>query len=206
MLLIAGSAAFVGLVHSLAPGHWLPVLLTVKSQRWPIKKAVVGALLAASGHVILSVILGLVTIFVGAKLLVGNEDKIESYGGLALMAFGVIYGTVAYFKHSSCHGGHNHHGPEAPRRGPYLFLFSLGFSPCVAVIPVFAAAATQGHAATVLSMVGFSLGVISALVGATVLVSLGMMKLDHPLLEHYGDVITGGGVALMGLALYFYPL
>jgi cytochrome c biogenesis protein CcdA len=207
MFLIAGSAAFVGLVHSLAPGHWLPVLLTVKSQRWPLRKAVLGALLAASGHVILSVVFGSIVIKLGAFFLSSYEEQIESYGALVLVAFGLIYGGLAYFRHSSCHHHHHHEDGEgrSKKMNAYLFLFSLGFSPCVAVLPVFAAAATQGHVAVILSMIAFSLGVITALVSATVLVSLGIMKLDHPILEHYGDVITGAGVALMGVVLFFYP-
>src|SRR6185437_5039332 len=107
------------------------------------------------------------------------------------------------------HDGHHHPHQElkAARKkvSPYLFLFSLGFSPCVAVLPVFGAAATVGKFAVIISMIMFSLGVICSLVSATVLVSLGIMKLDHPILEHYGDVITGCGVALMGLILFFFP-
>jgi hypothetical protein len=37
----------------------------------------------------------------------------------------------------------------------------------------------------------------------TVDVSLGMWKLDHPILEHYGDVITGVAVALLGVFFFF---
>jgi hypothetical protein len=53
------------------------------------------------------------------------------------------------------------------------------------------------------SLLGFALGVLAALVGSTVLVFLGGMKLDHPFLEHYGEVITGVGVALIGFLLVF---
>jgi hypothetical protein len=54
-------------------------------------------------------------------------------------------------------------------------------------------------------MVGFALGVILALVGATLVVTLGIMKVDHPLLEHYGDVMTGVAVFLMGIFLFLSP-
>jgi hypothetical protein len=54
-------------------------------------------------------------------------------------------------------------------------------------------------------MVTFAIGVMVALGGATLVVSRGLMKLDHPLLEHYGDVITGLAVALMGIVLYLLP-
>ena len=202
MILLAFSAALVGLIHSLAPGHWLPVVLTTKSRRWPIRTALLGALVAASGHILISIALGSAVIAIGAHFIVNYEESIEHWGGLLLVAFGISYGAYAYFNHHSCHG-HTHHGPEPKKNGaPFLFLFSLGFSPCVAVVPLFIAAAGKGNLAVVISMIAFALGVIGALASATVLVSLGIMKLDHPWLEHYGDVITGLTVALIGAVLF----
>jgi ABC-type nickel/cobalt efflux system permease component RcnA len=205
MVILALSAAFVGLVHSLAPGHWLPVVLMAKTRRWSLKTAVLGAIVAASGHIFLSILLGLVSIWFGVQLFSQYEAQIEKYAGLALGAFGLIYAGFSYFRHSSCHG-HTHHGPD-PRnqKTPFVFLFSLGLSPCVAVLPVFAAAASEGYFTTTMTLISFSIGVLLALVGSTLLVSLGLVKLDHPIFEHFGDVITGFGVALMGLILFFLP-
>lgn len=201
-MIIALSAAFVGLVHSLAPGHWLPVVLMAKMRKWPLNKAILGALITASGHVFLSIILGLVSIEIGAHFFSQYEGLIEKYAGLALGVFGLFYAGFSYFRHSECHG-HTHHGPNPKAaRAPFLFLFSLGLSPCVAVIPVFAAAGAEGMWVTAVSFIAFSLGVVTSLVGSTILVSLGILKLDHPIFEHYGDVITGCGVALMGLLLF----
>lgn len=202
VILIAASAAFVGLVHSLAPGHWLPVVLTMKARRWSLRKAALGALVAASGHILLSIAIGLISVQMGSLFFHEHEEHIERFSGVTLILFGLIYAGLAYFRHSTCHG-HSHHGPDPKKneRTPFLFLFTLGLSPCVAVIPVFLAAAPMGAAAVGLSMAAFAGGVIAALVGATGLVSFGVMKLDHPLLEHYGDVITGLGVAVMGTVL-----
>lgn len=211
MILLASSAAFVGLVHSLAPGHWLPVVMMTKAKRWGIRSAVSGALIAASGHIFLSILVGLIALFVGSQVLLDAEHEIERYASLAIIAFGVIYAIWAWRRHSACHG-HGHHGPEYVEdrekrggRGALYFLFSIGFSPCIAVLPVFIAAAPQGAAAVLVTMVAFAVGVITALVGATLLVSLGVAKLDIPFLEHYGDVLTGAGVALMGLILFLSP-
>jgi hypothetical protein len=131
------------------------------------------------------------------------EEEIERYAGLGLGVFGLAYAAWAYFRHSGCHG-HTHHGPD-PRgqKAPYAFLFSLGFSPCVAVLPVFAASAALGVVPAVVSFVSFCVGVLGALIGSTLLVSQGVLKLDHPIFEHYGDVITGLGVTLMGSILFF---
>lgn len=197
------SAAFVGLIHSLAPGHWLPVVLLAKTRRWPLQKAMLGALVTASGHIFLSILLGLSSIWIGVTLLSQYEAPIERYAGLGLAIFGIIYAVVGFFRHSHCHA-HTHLPNDARKKtSPFLFLFSLGFSPCVAVVPVFGAAAAEGSLVTALSVVAFSIGVLIALVGATLLVSLGLLKLDHPVFEHYGDVITGLGVALMGIILFF---
>jgi cytochrome c biogenesis protein CcdA len=201
-MILALSAAFVGLVHSLAPGHWLPVVLMAKARRWPLKTALLGALIAASGHIFLSIILGVVSIWIGAHFFSQYESEIERYAGLALAVFGLAYAAFAFFRHSSCHG-HTHHGPDPKgKKAPFLFLFSLGFSPCVAVLPVFAAAASEGSLVTVITLIAFAIGVLISLLGATLVVSLGLIKLDHPLLEHYGDVITGMGVAILGVVLF----
>ena len=206
MILLTFSAAFVGLVHSLAPGHWMPVVLMAKTKRWSKNTAVVGALVAASGHIFLSIVLGTIGIEIGVHFLTRYESQIEHYAGLLLSLFGLCYAGLAYFRHFSCKG-HTHHGPDPKhRRWAFLFLFSLGFSPCVAALPVFAAAAPGGVMAVGLSMLAFALGVITALVGATFLALSGLAKLDHPFLEHHGDVITGLGIAIIGSVLFLMPM
>src|SRR2546423_612091 len=111
MLILAFSAIFVGLVHSLAPGHWLPVVLMAKARKWPLRTALTGAVLAASGHVLLSIGLGLLSIWLELHYLAHYEAEIERYSGLALILFGLIYAGYSYFRHSHCHG-HTHHGPN----------------------------------------------------------------------------------------------
>jgi len=203
MLIIATSAALVGLIHSLAPGHWLPVVLMTKSRRWPMRTAILGASTVAAGHILLSSILGLLSIYVELQFLSRYEEEIERYAGLGLGLFGLIYAGFAYFRHSSCHG-HTHHGPDPKgQKAPYVFLFSLGFSPCIAVLPLFAAAAVHGSVTTLVVFLSFCVGVLTALIGSTVLVSKGFVKLDHPIFEHYGDVLTGLSVTLMGTILFF---
>jgi nickel/cobalt exporter len=202
-MILAFSAALVGLVHSLAPGHWLPVVLVAKTRRWSLKMAVLGALAAALGHILLSIAFGILSIWIGVQFLSQYEGEIERYSGLGLGVFGLIYAGLAYFRHSQCHG-HTHHGPKPSQKtSPFVFLFSLGFTPCVAVLPVFAAAAAEGSFEVVLTLISFAVGVLVSLIGATLLFTRGLVKIDHPLFEHYGDVLTGLGVAIMGVLLFF---
>jgi ABC-type nickel/cobalt efflux system permease component RcnA len=207
MILLIGSAALVGFVHSLAPGHWLPIVLMAKSRRWHLQLALLGALTVAAGHVFISSAIGVASVALEGHFLKDvSEATVERYAALLLVIFGLAFAGFSLFRHSSCHG-HEHHGPH-PRRGraPFLFLFSIGFSPCVAVLPIFLAAAARGWAAAIAAMVSFSVGVALSLLGSTAAVTLGLLKLDHPIFEHYGDVLTGAAVAAMGVFLFFIPI
>jgi cytochrome c biogenesis protein CcdA len=150
-----------------------------------------------------STVLALVAIGIGSQIFASHEEVIEKYSGLALILFGLLYALYSYKRHSGCGHDHSHHGPDPTRaKTPFLFLFSLGLSPCVAVLPILGVAATQSSFAAVVAVVAFCAGVITALVGATLLVSSGLVKLDHPVLEHYGDVIAGFGIAALGGVLF----
>ena len=205
MILVALSSAFVGFIHSLVPGHWLPVVLVARGRRWSGRQALGGALLAASGHILISIIVGIGIVLIGATVLEGHLERMERAGSVGAMVFGAFYALWAYRTHRRCHG-HGHHGPKPPAKvRPWVFLLSMGFSPCVAVLPVFAAAAGTGASALWVAIVSFSLGVVSAMTGAILVTTRGLLQLDHPWLEHYGDVIAGAVVFLMGLALFVLP-
>lgn len=207
MILTAFTAAAVGFLHSLAPGHWLPIVLVKRTRRWSSGQGALGALVTAAGHVAISIALGFIAIEIGHHLFTTREELIEKYAGLAVSVYGLAYAIWAYFTHSHCHG-HTHHGPEPhgrQRNTPYFFLFMAGFSPCVAALPLFVESFTHGWLGVSLTMMAFAGGVAISLISSTLLVSAGIMKLDHPLLEHYGDVITGGFVCLMGLVIFLLP-
>lgn len=206
MILLVASAALVGFIHALAPGHWLPVVLVAKTRRWHLRLALVGALCTAAGHVLISSAVGVASIFLSDHLLPGGEETIERYAALMLTVFGVGYAAFSYFRHSHCHG-HEHHGPKPKStKAPLLFLFGVGLSPCVAALPLFVAASARGWAQALATMAAFAVGIISALAGATAAVTMGLVKLDHPVFEHYGDVLTGISVALLGAILFAFPL
>jgi cytochrome c biogenesis protein CcdA len=206
MLALVLSASFIGLIHSFAPGHWLPIILLAKSHRWSLGRTLGGAVVASLGHMFVAIIIGLGVIILGTTLVDRNLELIEKYSGYFIGAFGIIYAGSSFFRHSHCES-HAHHGPEIPKnkslkkRLPWVFLFSIGLSPCLAILPVILAAIPIGSLAVSLTVLAYCLGVVLALLCATLLVSMGISKLDHPIFEHYGDVITGLTVALMGFTL-----
>lgn len=205
-MILALSAAFVGFIHSLSPGHWLPVVLIVKARKWDLAQAALGAFIAAAGHIFVSVGLGFIGLVIGKEFFAPYLHELEEHSGMILIFFGLAYAVYSRFSHRHCHG-HEHHGPDPRKSGkaPYVFLFGLGFSPCFAVLPVFATAIGAGSGVLFLCMFAFAIGVVVALVGGSLLVSRRLVKLDHPVFEHHGDLITGLGVAAMGLVLVLLP-
>lgn len=204
MFLLAATAAFVGFVHSLAPAHWIPVSLIAKSRKWSRSRLVLGAVAASTGHIVTSTVLSVAVIAFGAHYLHEIGEDLEFYSGMFLAGFGLLYAVYAYFRFARGHGHHHAHSVKKDASHPFLMLFVLGLSPCMTVVPVFTAAAPMGISAIVFSGVAFIAGVLTALIGTTLLASFGLMKFEHPVLDRYGEVIAGLGITVGGLLLLLF--
>jgi len=206
MIILVSSAFFVGFVHSLAPGHWLPVALIARARRWNFGEALGGALLVAAGHIVSSTLVSVLIMLLGLKLAAGHEHVFEKYGGLFVAAFGIFYAAYFFCRHAKCRG-HTHHGPDikSGRRRPFVFLLLLGAVPCGAIVPLVGTALVAGAGHLLATVSAFSAGTVAALAGATLLARAGLSRLDHPVLEHYGDVIAGVAITVMGVVWFVAP-
>ncbi len=202
--LIASSVFFVGFIHSLGPAHWLPILLLGKSKRWSWARVQIGSVVTGGAHIVATLLLAFAIVSLELKFLEGHEEDFEKFSGVLLMLYGIVYGVWGYFSHRQCHG-HEHHGPDPKSREarPIAFLFLIGFTPCFAVVPSFMAVAHLGWPVLVGIGLAFAFGVWASLILSTSLVRFGIMKLDHPILEHYGDLIAGLGIFIVGLLIVF---
>lgn len=203
MIMLIASAGAIGFIHSLSPAHWMPLALISKSRKWNPIQTLVGALIAASGHILLSVLITFAVVKLGVRIHPDFEEVVELYAARGLVVVGILYAVYHYFHHRRCHG-HTHHGPvgrASSRKGVFVFLFSLGLSPCIAVLPALVAVEPYGPGALVLGALAFSLGVVSALALAALLMRAGTSWMDHPIFEHYGDVLSGVVLAGVGVAM-----
>ena len=88
------TAASIGFFHTLfGPDHYLPFIVMAKSGRWSLRKTAFITFCCGLGHVLSSVVLGLIGVACG--IAVNNLVEVESYRGdiaaWALIAFGFTY-------------------------------------------------------------------------------------------------------------------
>lgn len=89
-----GLALFTGVVHTaLGPDHYVPFIAMAKARRWSVPRALIITALCGVGHVLGSIVLGLVGIAAG--LAIGSMEAFESARGdiaaWLLVGFGVAY-------------------------------------------------------------------------------------------------------------------
>lgn len=97
----------------MGPDHYLPFIVMSKARDWNIKKLIAITLICGIGHVLSSVLLGFIGIWIGAALV--NLEFIESFrgelAGWFLLAFGLfyfIYGIVVIIRKNKGNKKANH--------------------------------------------------------------------------------------------------
>ena len=114
-LLVLGVAA-VGVLHTLAPDHWVPITLIARQRGWSTLETARAALIAGSGHTVSTLVIGIVVWFAGAELGALYGNIIDAVASLALVAFGL---WIAFSGWRELKGGHahDHHHGHSPDHG-----------------------------------------------------------------------------------------
>ena len=105
------------------------------------------------------------------------------------------------------HEGHDHDHPHQGSRtkSRTALLLILGSSPMVEGIPAFFAAAKYGFGVIVLMSLVFGAATIATYVLLCVYSTVGLQRVSLGPLERYGEVLSGGFIALVGLAFWIWP-
>lgn len=226
-LLLASAA--VAFVHVLAgPDHTVPFVMLARAQSWNAVKTFWVTLLCGVGHVLSSLLLGLVGLALGAGLarVAALEEIRGSVAAWGLVAFGLAYavwGTRRAFVHRHhlavhAHEGHVHihaqgiepHEHENRKPSPVTFwtLFLIfAFGPCEPLIPLFMVPASRGRwdVALVAGAV-FSVVTLATMTVAVLLLRAGVERLPLSGLERWSHALAGSVIALSGLAVIFLGL
>ena len=113
-LLIAAVAA-VGILHTIVPDHWVPITLIARRHGWSRGETARAALQAGTGHILSTLMLGLIVWFAGAAAAEHFGNIVDMAASLALVAFGGWFAVFAWLELPRSGTGHDgdHHHPHA---------------------------------------------------------------------------------------------
>jgi hypothetical protein len=130
-LLLIGAVAGVGVLHTIVPDHWVPITLIARQRGWSKRETARAALQAGIGHVLSTLLIGLVVWVAGVAVAARFGHLVETASSIALVAFGGWIAVSAWrelrrngghghsHSHGSEHADHGHsnviHGPELQR-------------------------------------------------------------------------------------------
>ena len=160
-IILCGTAAALGFVHTLlGPDHYLPFIVMNRARKWSAAKTAGITFACGMGHVLSSVVLGLIGIAFGIAVM--KLEAFEAFRGnlaaWALIGFGFAYAGwgirrgVRNRPHTHLHlkgdgapvhshdntGEHTHPHEHASKKGltPWVLFTILVLGPCEPLIPL----------------------------------------------------------------------
>ena len=93
--LLIVTVAVVGVLHTVVPDHWAPIVVLARQQGWSITRTARSAAIAGLGHVTTTLLLGALVWIVGASLAVqyGHFVSLASAVALCALGFWIAFGA-----------------------------------------------------------------------------------------------------------------
>lgn len=95
-LILIGAVIGVGVLHTLVPDHWAPIMLLARQRGWSKAEVARAALLAGTGHVVSTLIIGMIVWLAGMALAMRFGALLSTVSGLLMIAFGVWMALSAW--------------------------------------------------------------------------------------------------------------
>lgn len=203
--ILVGTVAAVGVLHTLVPDHWAPIVVIARQRAWSRLRTMRAAALAGFGHVSSTLLLGIVLWVLGATVATHYGHVVNVVAALALIAFGLWIAVAGWRdlhpagdRHDHAHG-HDRAGSRVEASQRTTLLLILGSSPMVEGLPAFLAASTYGFAVLATMAAVFGAATILTYVVVTGAAMRGLERVSLGPLERYGEVLSGLVVAGVGI-------
>lgn len=218
---MAGAFSIAAL-HALIPSHWFAFAVVGRARRWPVSQTVRVAGLAGAGHVLLTIILGVIVAGLGKAIQKAIPPQLEHAAtAVLLIALGLYFALpVSRRGHSHDEAGSKEHGHDCAhgdahsaktivgKLGPTptimgTLILGMTLSPCLDLLSIYVAAAALSWAtilAVSLVMAATTLSTMLVLVWMT---ATGLERVQLNWLEKYEGVVVGGVLILLGVYLFF---
>jgi hypothetical protein len=202
--LLVATVGAVGVLHTLVPDHWAPIVVIARARKWSPARTGRAAALAGIGHVTSTLALGAVIWIAGATAAVRFGHAVSIISAAALIAFGLWFAYGGWKEaRASTHAhphAHEHKHPAHDSAGSRTaLLLILGSSPMIEGIPAFLAASTYGVPLLATMAVVFAAATITTYVVTCVGGVVGLRRTSLGPLERYGEVLSGALVAAVGV-------
>lgn len=192
------------LLHALFPTHWLPFVLVGRAQGWRLRRVLVAAGVAATGHILFTTLVGL--LILGAGELMGQQAKAWlHYGAAALLfGFGAFYLARALQKRTATvmaggFGGESEPPARATDRAAFWGLVGLlALSPGEVLLSFYLTDGPHGWAQLTMLSVVFLAGTLAGMVGLISLAWAGVARFRLDRLVRYDSAILGGVLIALG--------
>jgi ABC-type nickel/cobalt efflux system permease component RcnA len=117
--LLVVAVGVVGVLHTMVPDHWVPIVLLARQQGWSKAETARASLQASAGHVLTTLVIGLAVWVAGAAFATRFGQIVDFLASLALIGFGAWIGFSSWLElrrgsghHHHHHGHHDHHDHE----------------------------------------------------------------------------------------------
>jgi len=228
IFLLAIATVKIAFLHTLlGPDHYLPFIMMATARKWSMLKTSWVTLLCGLGHVLGSILLGLVgvTIGIGISRLIGIESLRGELASWLLTSFGLVYfvwgmgwaiknkphthfhahadGTVHQHEHTH-HQDHSHvHDQTNPTSvTPWVLFIIFVMGPCEPLIPILMyPAARESLGGMILVSSLFGIVTMVTMLGMVLISTFGISFLPLAKLHRYTHAIAGATIGLYGLAI-----
>ncbi|MFH1874183.1 MAG: sulfite exporter TauE/SafE family protein [Pseudomonadota bacterium] len=204
LLVAAVSIAFFHVL--LGPDHYLPFIVLAKTRNWSWPKTIGVTLGCGLGHVLSSVVLGLIGVALGIGLnkLEAVESTRGALAGWALIAFGIVY-FVWGIRKAVDYKPHQHSSQKTVTTWALFIVFVLG--PCEPLIPfLMYPAAQNSYWAMFWVILVFSATTLITMLGVVLVSTFGLSFWPLQKMERYATALAGLAILMCGVSIKFLGL
>jgi len=183
------AALTVGVLHALAPDHWLPFAALARARRWSARRTAGVTVAGGLAHLGITALLALGGLWLSAETVTAAGSQMAAVAGVLLLCGGLTYGAWSLHRAVS----------RKVATGGLLLFFAL--DPCVALIPLLFAAAPLGAGAAVAVGATYGAATLSTMLLMVLPIRHGLARWSTPFVERWGHALAGASVAAVGVAV-----
>lgn len=220
------STVAISFIHTASgPDHYLPFIVFSRSRKWNLGTTALWTVLCGFGHVMSSVLIGFIGVFLGWQL-----SKIEGFqdirGGLAswsllvLGAFYLVWGLYRAYtnrphKHFDSYDGdevyaysHRHGEAVLPQNKlkvtPWILLAIFVMGPSEPIVPLlFYSGVTHSMSEIFMLISVFTMTTVGTMLFIVILGYYGYSAIKSDVIERYSSAIGGAVLTIAGIGMVF---